>query len=100
MGSNTQPDDLLPHDIITYGRIRHHAAPVDTITTSHTIPSTNMELNPLQNLLNTAALKELSKFTGNPDQKVTQFINAVEYIGSFAGLNESVLHSIVRRICL
>ena len=53
-----------------------------------------MELNPLQNLPNTAALKELPKFTGGPNQKVTQFINAVEHIGSFAGLNESMLHSI------
>ena len=53
-----------------------------------------MELNLLQNLLNTSALKELPKFTGDPDQKVTQFINAVEHIGSFAGLNESMLHSI------
>ncbi|CAF1298080.1 unnamed protein product [Rotaria sp. Silwood1] len=53
-----------------------------------------MELNPFQNLLNTTALKELPKFTGDPNQKVTQFINAVEHIGSFAGLNESMLHSI------
>ena len=89
-----QPGDLLPHDIIAYGRISHHAAPVDTITTSHTTPSTNMELNPLHNLLNTAALKKLPKSTDDPDQKVTRFINAVEHIGSFAGLNESMLHSI------
>ena len=94
MRSNTQPGDLLPYDIITYGCIRHHAAPVATTTSSHITSTTNMELHPLQNLLNTAALKELPKFTGDPNQKVTQFINAVEHIGSFAGLNESMLHSI------
>ncbi|CAF4224365.1 unnamed protein product [Rotaria sp. Silwood2] len=53
-----------------------------------------MEPHPYQNLLNTTALKELPKFTGDPNQKVTQFLNAVEHIGSFAGLNESMLHSI------
>ena len=53
-----------------------------------------MGLNPPQNLLNTAFLNKLPKFTGDPNQKVTQFINAVEHISSFAELNESMLHSI------
>ena len=94
MRSNTQPGDLLPHDIITYGRIRHHATPVDTITSSHTTSTTNMELNSLQSLLNTADLEELPKFTGDPNQKVTPFINAVEHIDSLPGVNQSMLHSI------
>ncbi|CAF4134626.1 unnamed protein product, partial [Rotaria sordida] len=67
---------------------------MDTTTSSHTTPTTNMEPNPIQNILHTTALKELPKFTGDPNQKVTQFINAVEHIGSFAGLNESMLHSL------
>ena len=44
--------------------------------------------------LQTTALKELPKFTGDPSQKVTQFIAAVEQIATFTQLNPPMLHSI------
>lgn len=53
-----------------------------------------METNPINNLIQTTALKELSKFTGDHNQKVTQFINSVENIGQLTALNDSMLHSI------
>ncbi|CAF2047848.1 unnamed protein product, partial [Rotaria magnacalcarata] len=40
------------------------------------------------------ALKELPKFTDDPQQKVTQFIDGVGRIGTFTERNESLLHSI------
>jgi hypothetical protein len=46
------------------------------------------------NTLQTTALKELAKFTGDPSQKVTQFINSIEQIGTFTELNDSMLHSL------
>jgi hypothetical protein len=39
-------------------------------------------------------LKELTKFTGDPSQKVTQFINAIEQIGTFTESNDSMLHTL------
>jgi hypothetical protein len=42
-----------------------------------------MSVNPFVNTLQTTALKELTKFTGDPSQKVTQFINAIEQIGTY-----------------
>ena len=58
-------------------------------TSSHTtsVPS-------FINTLRTTALKELPKFTGDSSQKVTQFINAIERLGQFIELNDSMLHSI------
>jgi hypothetical protein len=53
-----------------------------------------MSVNPFMNTLQTIALKELTKFTGDPSQKVTQFINAIEQIGTFTELNDSMLHSL------
>ncbi|CAF4184418.1 unnamed protein product, partial [Rotaria magnacalcarata] len=53
-----------------------------------------MEANSFVNLIQSTALKELPKFTGDPQQKVTQFIDGVERIGIFTELNESLLHSI------
>ncbi|CAM4801248.1 unnamed protein product [Rotaria magnacalcarata] len=53
-----------------------------------------MESNSFVNLIQSTALKELPKFTGDPQQKVTQFIDGVERIGIFTELNESLLHSI------
>ncbi|CAF1616284.1 unnamed protein product [Rotaria magnacalcarata] len=53
-----------------------------------------MESNSFVNLNQSTALKELPKFTDDPQQKVTQFIDGVERIGAFTELNESLLHSI------
>jgi len=53
-----------------------------------------MSVNPFMTTLQTTALKELTKFTGDPSQKVTQFINAIEQIGTFTELNDSMLHSL------
>ncbi|CAF5133357.1 unnamed protein product [Rotaria magnacalcarata] len=53
-----------------------------------------MESNSFVNLNQSTALKELPKFTGDPQQKVTQFIDEVERIGIFTELNESLIHSI------
>jgi hypothetical protein len=44
--------------------------------------------------LQQAALKELPKFTGEPDQKVTQFIDAVDHIGIFAEWDDAKLHTL------
>ncbi|CAF1989499.1 unnamed protein product [Rotaria magnacalcarata] len=53
-----------------------------------------MESNSFVNFIQSTALKELPKFTGDPQQKVTQFIDGVERIGTFTELNELLLHSI------
>ena len=53
-----------------------------------------MESNPLLYLIQTTALKELPIFTGDQTQKVTQFIDSVERIGTFTELNDSLLYSI------
>ena len=39
-------------------------------------------------------MKELTKFTGDPDQKVTQFVDAVEHIGTFTEWTEPALHTL------
>ncbi|CAF3431006.1 unnamed protein product [Rotaria socialis] len=52
-----------------------------------------MEGNSFANLIQSTALKELPKFTGDRQRKVTQYIDAVEHIGIFTELNESLLHS-------
>ena len=44
--------------------------------------------------LQQTAMKELSKFTGEPDQKVTQFVDAIEHIGSFTEWTEPALHTL------
>jgi hypothetical protein len=51
-------------------------------------------MDSFRNIIQTTALKELSKFTGDPSQKVTQFIDSVERIGGFSNLDDSILHSI------
>ena len=53
-----------------------------------------MASNPFLNTLQATALKELQKFTGDPAQKVTQFVNAVEQIAAFTALDDPMLHSI------
>lgn len=44
--------------------------------------------------LQTTALKELPKFTGDPSEKITHFINSIEQIGRFTETNDSILHSL------
>jgi hypothetical protein len=44
--------------------------------------------------LQATALKEFQKFTGDSDQKVTQFVNALEHIGAFTVLDDSALHAL------
>jgi len=44
--------------------------------------------------LQATALKDLQKFTGDPTQKVTHFINAVEQLRFFSPLNDVMLHAI------
>ena len=39
-------------------------------------------------------MKELTKFTGDPDQKVTQFVDAVEHIGTFTEWTDPALHTL------
>ena len=39
-------------------------------------------------------MKELPKFTGEPDQKVTQFVDAIEHIGTFTEWTEPALHTL------
>ena len=89
-------------------RIGHHRFPTPGIRLSvlnqdsdeisrksdrNLIGTDQIRLDPILGL-NLLGLMALPKFTGDPNQKVTQFINAVEHINSFAGLNESMLHSI------
>lgn len=57
--------------------------------TSSTAPA-NSFLTQLQQ----TALKEIQKFTGESDEKVSQFITAIEHIGSFTKLNDSALHAL------
>lgn len=58
--------------------------------------STNATLapNPLLVALQTTALKDLSKFTGEYSQKVIQFIRALENLHTFTQLDSSTLYSI------
>ena len=51
-------------------------------------------LNPFLTHLQQTALKELQKFTGEPEQKISQFINAIEHIGSFTRLDDNALHAL------
>ena len=88
--SNTDPRDLLSHEIITYGH--HLPRATDPIPTA--VSSIIMTAPSFLTVVQTSALKELSKFTGDPTQKVTQFIDAVEHIGHFTALDDSLLHSI------
>jgi hypothetical protein len=52
-----------------------------------------MTINSFLLSLQATALKELPKFTGDPDQKVTRLVNAVEHIGAFTALDDSTLHA-------
>lgn len=51
-------------------------------------------VNPFLTQLQQTALKELQKFTGESDEKVSQFINAISHIGSFTQLDDSALHAL------
>lgn len=51
-------------------------------------------LNAFLTHLQQTALKELQKFTGEPEQKISQFINAIEHIGSFTNLDDNALHAL------
>jgi hypothetical protein len=53
-----------------------------------------MTINSFLLSLQATALKELPKFTGDPDQKVTRLVNAVKYIGAFIALDDSALHAL------
>ena len=44
--------------------------------------------------LQQAAIKALPEFTGDDDENVTKFINAIEHIGSFTNWNESAIHTL------
>ncbi|CAF4664605.1 unnamed protein product, partial [Rotaria magnacalcarata] len=63
-------------------------------TTSRITSSPQMESNSSVNLIQSTALKELPKFTSDPQQKVAQFIDGGERFGTFTKLNESLLHTI------
>ncbi|CAF3466099.1 unnamed protein product, partial [Rotaria sp. Silwood2] len=102
--SNTTPDGLLPHDIITYGRVRrpphtiNHTNSVRTVTpgavSQRLTLSNTMESGCFLTVIQTTAIKELPKFTGELTQKIPQFIHAIEQIRNFTELNDSLLHSI------
>ena len=92
--SNTDPADLLPHDIITYGLLPPLETSITTDSSTTTDPSSlTMSTNSL-NILQVTALKELPKFTGAPSEKITHFINSIEQIGRFAETDDSMLHSL------
>ncbi|CAF2058627.1 unnamed protein product, partial [Rotaria magnacalcarata] len=76
-----------------YGRIQPHVDSINLATSRITL-SPYMESNSFVNLNQSTALKELPKFTGDPQQKVTQFIDGVERIGTFTESNESLFNSI------
>jgi hypothetical protein len=63
-------------------------------TASSTSSSTTTSVDPFLASLQVTALKELQKFTGDPTQKVTHFINAIEQLRFFSPLNDVMLHSI------
>ena len=44
--------------------------------------------------LQQAALKELPRFNGEPEQKVTHFVDTVEHIGTFTNWNDAALHTL------
>jgi Retrotransposon gag protein/Zinc knuckle len=94
--SNTNSGDLLPHDIITYGLLPTRRAPAPSDLTSNTVdtPVNTMSAPSFVTTLQNAALKDLTKFTGDPSQKVTQFINSIEQLSTFAELTDQMLHSI------
>lgn len=63
-------------------------------TVSPISSSTATTVDPFLASLQVTALKELQKFTGDPTQKVTHFINAIEQLRFFSPLNDVMLHSI------
>jgi hypothetical protein len=86
---------LLPHDIITYGL--NTAATVSQATSELPVSSlsavTMSVPSPFASLQQTA-MKELPKFTGEPDQKVAQFVDAIEHIGTLTEWTEPALHTL------
>ena len=93
--SNTVPSDLLPHDIITYGDLPRSSKMKSTVASSESSDTKNSRVpNTFLATLQITALKDLSKFTGDSDQEVNQFINAVEHIRSFTALNDAALHAL------
>ncbi|CAF1548942.1 unnamed protein product, partial [Adineta ricciae] len=65
-----------------------------SVTSSSVASTTTTATDPFLASLQTTALKELQKFTGDPSQKVTHFINAIEQLRSFSPLSDAMLHSI------
>jgi len=63
-------------------------------TTASSSVTTTTTSDPFLVSLQATALKELQKFTGDPTQKVTHFINAIEQLGTFTSLNDSMLHAV------
>ncbi|CAF0975005.1 unnamed protein product [Rotaria sordida] len=53
-----------------------------------------MKLPSFLNIIQTTVLKELPKFIGDNIQKVIQLIDAIDQIGTFNKINDSLLHSI------
>jgi hypothetical protein len=74
---------VLPHNIITYGQIASPTVSEPMAEEHITVLSaaTMASRSPFATLQHTV-MKELPKFTGEGDQKVTQSIDAVEHIGS------------------
>jgi len=63
-------------------------------TVSSASTSTTTPVDPSYASLQATALKELQKFTGDPTQKVTHFINAIERLRLFSPLDDVMLHAI------
>ena len=100
--SNSESAHFLPHDLITYGYIRPPARMPATSDNNSAAPSTvsstslsaTTSVDPILASLQATALKELQKFTGDPTQRVTHFINAIEQLRFFSPLTDAMLHSI------
>ena len=88
-------DDIIAHSILPPSADSiFQDDPSPDMNSSTTTSSTEITMDSFLNVIQTTALKELQKFTGDPSQKVTQFIDGVERIGSFSKLNDSTLHAI------
>jgi hypothetical protein len=92
--SNTNREDLLPHDIFTYGT-SVPAAPISPPSSVPNIkPVSIMTTNSFLHTLQTSAINALSPYTGDSSQRVTEFVAAVEHIGGYTNLDPSMLHSL------
>ncbi|CAF1185772.1 unnamed protein product [Adineta ricciae] len=94
------------HEIITYGPSRHRRKKPDNNNDSHPVTSSSVSSStttataPFPASLQATASKELQKFTGDPSQKITHFINAIELLRSFIPLSDAMLHSIASLVLL